>query len=298
MYNKNKKPLVSILIMTYNHEDFIANTIESCLNQSYDNIEICVGDDCSSDSTARIVEGYAEKYPKKVKLVKQNENKGKYSLAINYMAILEIATGEFFAILDGDELMLEFRIEKQVQFLLNNHDYIAVSNEKLIVDSNNNVLNYKVNKVVKSGEVTTKDLILYGNVFSSCYMTRAKKETIKADTSLKVMGDWYSIIKMSIHGKLGFLEEKLTKKIIHGKNVTITKKNEMSSDSLITLALIDYNYPEYSHIVTQKRIIDMLSRIKNKDYKAIKNLFNFSIFVILKVFFDFLISKRNRSKIK
>jgi len=128
-------------------------------------------------------------------------------------------------------------------------------------------------------------------------MTRAKKEIIMGDISLKVMGDWYIIISMSIYGKLGFLEEKLTKKIIHGKNVTITKKNEMSSDALITLALIDYNYPQYSHIVTQKRIINTLSRIKNKDYRAIKNLLNFSLFVVVKVLFSYMVLKLSKRKI-
>jgi len=298
MYNKNKKPLVSILVMTYNHECFIANTIESCLKQSYDNIEICVGDDYSSDSTATIVEEYVKKYPNKIKFVQQDENRGKYSLAINFRAILEIATGELFAILDGDELMIESRIEKQVQFLLDNPDYIAVSNEKLVVDSDENILDFKTNKIIKSGKVSTKNLILFGNVFSSCFMTRAKKEIIMGDISLKVMGDWYIIISMSIYGKLGFLEEKLTKKIIHGKNVTITKKNEMSSDALITLALIDYNYPQYSHIVTQKRIINTLSRIKNKDYRAIKNLLNFSLFVVVKVLFSYMVLKLSKRKIK
>lgn len=298
MYNKNKKPLVSILVMTYNHEYFIANTIESCLKQSYSNIEICIGDDCSTDSTARIAEKYVKEYPNKIKFVKQNENKGKYSLAINYRAILEIATGDFFAILDGDELMVETRIEKQVQFLLDNSDYIAVSNEKLVIDSDNNILDFKTNKIVRSGEVSTKDLILYGNVFSSCFMTRAKKEIIMSDISLKVMGDWYVILNMSMHGKLGFLEEKLTKKIIHGENVTIIKKNEMSSDALITLALIDYNYPEYSHIVTQKRIINTLSRIKNKDYRAIKNLFSFSVFIVLKTIYDLIKTKYKRKKLQ
>ena len=52
--NENKRPLVSIMIITYNQEEFIAETIESCLSQTYENIEIIVGDDASKDRTPSI----------------------------------------------------------------------------------------------------------------------------------------------------------------------------------------------------------------------------------------------------
>ena len=277
---KSQNPLISILIMTYNHEAFIAKTIESCLNQTYQNFEICLGDDCSSDKTVEIIQKYMKNYPEKIKLIVQKQNMGKYSLSINFNAIVDICEGEYIAILDGDEWMVETRLEKQLGFLEEHPDYFAVSNEKIVIDKYENILKSETNRIVKNGVITSRDLIINGNVFSNCWMAKFDRKIIYNSTAIKIMGDWLLIIRMSTAGKLGFIEEKLTKKIIHGENVTLTKIEEMKEDADITLALLEHHYPHLQKYIIYKKILNILNRIRNGETEYIRDLSRYSIFAI------------------
>lgn len=110
------KPLVSFLIAAYNEEKYIIDCIESCLNQTYTNIEVCFTDDGSSDNTLEIVQ---ERYKdnKRVKIDTLGKNAGKiFAFNRSYM----MASGDFFALIGADDVNLDYRIEKSLQFLIEN----------------------------------------------------------------------------------------------------------------------------------------------------------------------------------
>lgn len=222
-------------MMAYNSERFIANAIESCLNQTYKDIEICISDDGSTDETVKIIEDYQKKNRGIIKIHKFDENQGVISLCINANKAKSLCSGEYMAIMDPDEYMDPNRIQKQYEFLKNNNDYIAVSHVKTCVDYFENTVIKEDNKNRVYGDVSSKDLILYGNLFSSCFMMRNKPE-MQFNTRLKVMGDWEFIIRMSLIGKLYIDNENLTYKWMHDTNVTRTKNDDIRMDEWITLS--------------------------------------------------------------
>lgn len=111
--------LVSILLTTFNAERFIKKTIESCLNQTYEDIEILILDNASQDSTLTIIERFSDL---KIKLFKKNKNIGPYE-GLNLL--LEKSRGKYIAIQDHDDIWFPEKIEKQVSFLENNPEFIA-----------------------------------------------------------------------------------------------------------------------------------------------------------------------------
>lgn len=113
---------VSVLMPTYNHEKTIAQAIESFLMQECSfSTELCIGDDTSTDATLAIARSYANKYPDKIKLLAKPKNEG---LMANYKSLLEIATGEYIAILESDDYWIDSKkLEQQVSFLEENYDY-------------------------------------------------------------------------------------------------------------------------------------------------------------------------------
>ena len=113
---------VSVLMPTYNHENTIAQAIESFLMQECSfACELCIGDDKSTDSTLEIARSYATKYPDKIKLLVKPENEG---LMANYKSLLQMATGEYVAILESDDYWVDSKkLEKQVSFLDSNLEY-------------------------------------------------------------------------------------------------------------------------------------------------------------------------------
>jgi glycosyltransferase involved in cell wall biosynthesis len=263
-------PKVSIRIMTFNSEKFISRAIESCLNQSFQDFEICIADDASTDHTVEIVKAYQEKYPDKIKLVIQQINMGRYSLAINGNAGRNLCSGEYLALLDGDEFMLPFRLENQVDFLDNNPDCIAVSHEKKFVDFATGTEIQQPATKRQSNRLSTKNLILHGNTFHNCYMMR--NTGAMADHSLKVMADWHFIIRLSMSGKLGYQEEQMTVKFWHDENVTRKRNKQFAEDRLITLALLEYRYPELLKYIKVRRARHYLSEIRNGDWRYLPPL--------------------------
>ncbi len=108
-------PLVSILIPCYNSEQWLAETIESALAQTWKNIEIIIVDDGSTDNSLAIAKSFESSI---VKVISQ-ENKGA-STARNIA--LKEAQGDFIQYLDADDLLAPDKIELQVGLLENNGD--------------------------------------------------------------------------------------------------------------------------------------------------------------------------------
>lgn len=99
---------ISVVIVTYNHEKFIAQAIESVLNQDLSLIkEVIIGDDCSTDSTVDILRQYQVKHPDLIKIVDRKNNVG---VNANYVDLFNRCSGEYVAILEGDDYWLEGKL--------------------------------------------------------------------------------------------------------------------------------------------------------------------------------------------
>lgn len=117
---------VSVVIITYFSQEFIAEAIESVLMQKTKyRYEIVISDDCSKDSTQEILKKYEKDYPDKIRLFFNKENVG---LSMNnYLARCQ-CRGRYIAVLDGDDYWIsEKKIQEQVDFLDSHPNYYAVA---------------------------------------------------------------------------------------------------------------------------------------------------------------------------
>lgn len=138
---------VSIIMPNYNCEKFIEETINSVLAQTYDNWELLIVDDCSTDNSIEIIKRYCEK-DERIRLFVQETNQG--GAAARNRALRE-ATGKWIAFLDSDDLWLPEKLEKQLDFMHEN-DYKFSYTAYEHVDENASLLNVLVsgpNKVTK-----------------------------------------------------------------------------------------------------------------------------------------------------
>ncbi|MBD2104419.1 glycosyltransferase [Leptolyngbya sp. FACHB-261] len=128
-------PRVSVIIPSYNHEKYIAETIESVLNQSYQDFEIVIVDDGSSDKTVDIISQFSDE---RIRLFQLEKNRGA-SVAAN--KCVREAKGEFVAMLSSDDIFMHDKLEKQVAFLEKNTEIAAVFSYAQIVgeDGRNSV---------------------------------------------------------------------------------------------------------------------------------------------------------------
>ncbi len=158
---------VSIVVITYNHEKYIRKCLDSILMQEVDfSFEIIIGDDFSPDKTAKIITEYQEKFPD---IIKPNLRTINVGATRNQYDCFIRCTGDYIAILDGDDFWTDKRkLKIQVDFLKNNDKFIACTQRYSVVDENNNVTQevfYGPGRP-ESGEYTLNDFqkyIYYGH---------------------------------------------------------------------------------------------------------------------------------------
>ena len=109
----NKAPLISLIMSVYNGEDYLAEAIDSVLNQTFTEWELIVINDCSTDSTAEILNSYAEKDSR----VKVHTNEVNLRLPSSLNKALSLAQGKYIARMDADDICLPQRLERQYAFM-------------------------------------------------------------------------------------------------------------------------------------------------------------------------------------
>ena len=139
-----EKPLATVACLTFNHKKYIRQTIEGFLMQQTDfPIEIIIHDDNSTDGTTQIVQEYADQYPELIFPIFQRENqysKGKKPL-INF--VFPQAKGKYIALCEGDDYWNDpLKLQKQVEFLEANPDYVISYHNAMIVDEVGNIVDY------------------------------------------------------------------------------------------------------------------------------------------------------------
>lgn len=129
------QPKASIMVITYNHEKYIAQALESVLAQEteYD-FEINVIEDCSTDRTQQVIMGYKERFPDKINTFFNPKNIGTLSPPAQkvFYEGFKTLTGDYLAILEGDDYWSSpHKLQKQMAFLEANPDFVACAHNTL-----------------------------------------------------------------------------------------------------------------------------------------------------------------------
>ncbi|MCR4990913.1 MAG: glycosyltransferase [Lachnospiraceae bacterium] len=117
----DSSPLISVIMSVYNEEAFIYDAIKSILDQTENDFEFLIVDDCSTDKTVEIIESFKDE---RIRLIRNDENLG---LTKNLNKALKLAKGKFIARMDGDDISLPDRFKIQTKFLNDHPDVMLIS---------------------------------------------------------------------------------------------------------------------------------------------------------------------------
>lgn len=179
-------PLVSVICLSYNHEAYVVEALNSVINQTYPNVELLIADDCSSDNSIEVIQNWLQNHPG-VHFLANEKNLGN-TKTFNQLA--KKAKGEFIIDLAADDILLPNCIEKQVKTFQNSKfKNLAIVYGNLIeMDENGNFIeNY----------YTEKDHPKSGNIYQMVIGRTTKICSVS------------SMIKISVLEKLGFYDENL-----------------------------------------------------------------------------------------
>ncbi len=167
MGNKNKE-LVSIIIPTYNSSNYLAESINSCLKQTYKKIEIIICDDGSTDGTESLVKTFLKKYPDKIQYFKLKHS-GAHAIPRNIG--IRASKGEYIAFLDSDDVMKKNRIKEQVGLIKKLGEVsILCTNASTIDENSEKVGDYFRN--IKEGRLTLNILIKNNYIIQSTVLMK------------------------------------------------------------------------------------------------------------------------------
>jgi glycosyltransferase involved in cell wall biosynthesis len=235
-----KNPKVSVILPAYNAEKYIAETIESILNQTYKDFEFIIVNDCSTDSTKEIIENFA-KQDKRIRLVSNDRNL-KVSKTANKG--IELANGEYIARTDSDDWSYPDRLEKQLKFMESNPEVVLLSGNMEICDATLNIKNQT--HFPTTNDEIIKVILQYNPTVHSAMMF--KKETFKnvgGYGGINSSEDYLLLMKMASKGKIANLDDVLIKYRVLNTSLTSKNKTEMHLATLYCQldGRLNYKYP-------------------------------------------------------
>lgn len=188
---KNSK--VSFLVVTYNAEEYIEKTLRSCLNQTYPDFEILVLDNASNDRTTKIINNINDA---RITLFEGKNNIGPY-VGLNFL--LDKAEGEYIAIQDHDDIWFPEKIEKQVDFMKKNPDFIACGTNNYNFYEKNGLL--ILNK--KPFASTNENYVPHSSLLF-------RNKGFRYDTTKTLADEYFEKIALINSGKIYLIKDALT----------------------------------------------------------------------------------------
>jgi glycosyltransferase involved in cell wall biosynthesis len=227
--NANQEPLITVTICTYNGENYLRQTLESVIAQTYRNIEIVIVDDGSTDNTRNILKEY-EQLDARIKVYYQ-DNKG---LAAARNAVFGHANGEWIAIIDQDDLWYKAKIEKQLKLSFEYPDADLIFSDTDYINDKNEIIGSHLSCHRLPYRYISKGLAANLLLSKGCYID-SESVFFRAnlinrygilDDSLTYLCDYEYFIRIGLQSNFVYTEEKLAAWRIHPYQATNLNKNK------------------------------------------------------------------------
>ena len=181
------KPLVSVCMITFNHEKYVRQAIEGVIMQQCSfPFELVIGEDCSTDSTREICEQFVKQYENIIRLLPSERNLG---MMPNFIRTLQACTCKYIALCEGDDYWTDpYKLQKQVDFLEKNSTFSGVFHNVLIKNENSD--HNLISTAIQEGIYTQHDIYV-NNVVPTLSLVFRNKITFPQWLGKVSLGDWY-----------------------------------------------------------------------------------------------------------
>jgi len=258
--------LFSVILTNYNYSAFLSKAIESVLNQTYQNFELIIVDDGSSDNSRNIISSYAQRYPDKIKIIFK-ENQGQ---ANAFNTAFYFSKGDIIVFLDSDDYFLPKKLEILKSYFEQGYDYIL--NDFIIEQTcSNSAIRYYPAYYPYAGY--NLFLVCYlqiysGHTTSNISISRRLADVIfpiEYEGEYKICADEWVVFSASILKEAFFLPQKLSVYRLHGTNRFMCSSPEER---------LKENKKNYEKRLLTSQVISKFLKIRNLDPCFLKNPYN------------------------
>ena len=271
--------MFSVEVTTYNQKDYVAQTLQSILDQKHNyKYEILISDDCSSDGTQDVIKEFHSKYPDIIKPVYNEKNLGPMQ---NYYATIARAKGKYLMDCAGDDCWLPGKVETQIQFMEQNQGFDYCYGIAKLYDTKNEIIVSEFGK----NYLDFKDILTIGNecpALTGCIrreFLRKYLEEIKPQQRDWLMEDYPFLIYAAYNTKMYFIDKPMAvyrvveNSISHQTNIDKKLRYEQSVYDVKKFFADKYNVqiPAFDINQERKKILNEKSFI-HKSLKLFKNI--------------------------
>jgi len=257
-WHDTKKPNVSVLCATYNHENYIEDAIKGFLLQETNfAFEIIIHDDASTDNTQKIVQKYQAMYPNIIKPIFQTENQYSKGNFRPLADMIEGAEGDFLALCEGDDYWTDpLKLQKQVDFLEKNQEYSICFHNVKIFDQTNSVLtNDDITREV--AETTTIEDLAHGNYMHTPSVVFRNNRIIFPESFCKSpVGDYFIHMLNAKHGKIKKMDDCMGVYRVHSNGVWSQQEDRRAQICLYLTLMVDLFSGDVKKVMV-KRLVEM-----------------------------------------
>lgn len=200
------QPLVSVVIPCYNHEKFIQDCIQSVIDQTYENIELIIIDDGSNDSSVAKIEEMVDLCKQRFTHFefRHRPNKG---LSATLNESIEWCQGEYYSCIASDDMMLNKKIERQVQILKEQKNIVAVFGAVQLINNNN----VKIGEIRQPNKIFEFNDLIYTDRFLPAPTQMIRLDALRAVGCFvegMIIEDWYIYLKLLESGsRISYVDE-------------------------------------------------------------------------------------------
>jgi glycosyltransferase involved in cell wall biosynthesis len=254
-------PLVSIVLPTYNCDRFLTTSIDSCLQQTYQNIELIVIDGGSKDNTLSIVNGYQDP---RIKLYHQPSNTGRLPGALNIG--FSHAAGVFLTWAQGDDFYKENAIQEMVSYLIKNPDIGLVYAGMWFIDGEDNILG--------ESNIQPPEALVTTNPVQHCFLYRREvaEKVGDYDVNFLMVEDAEYWMRVSKLFKLAVIADRFYYHRFHDDSLTIKNYGGHLAQRLLADASKKHfgsSWSKYQHRIAKVFIEEAFAAYQKKDYKHV-----------------------------
>ncbi len=282
--------MVSVFMLSYNHEKYIAKALESVVTQKTNfRFEVIVHDDASTDRSAEIIREYEKRYPELIHAIYQTENQFSQGIGIYRKFIHPIMKGKYVAACECDDYWCdELKLQKQVDVLESHPEFVGCCHNCLIIDDDDNPKghSYEVYHYCRThifdikrfecglfpGQTASKMYRMAVNIYSN-------QEEYRDMMAIRCQGDQKINLHLLLNGSFYYMEDVMSchrvvsdkgtswAARIHGKDMALYMFR--ASRDLRHYAKKYYNYTLHNHYVTFHRGLHIILRaLKGKNPEA------------------------------
>ena len=250
--------LVSVLMSSYNHEKYLSQAIESVLNQTFNDLELIIVDDASTDNSKKIIERY-QANDRRLHAFFHDKNQGIPRTANDG---LREAKGKFISFIGSDDVWLPHKLEKQLSIIKKHEDKIVWSEGQTISDkpelSGMPMTQFLSAPRQKSGNIF-QELLREDFVFGQSVLFKTEyAQEISFNETLRYVNDHLFFVELSKNHEFIFIKEPLAKYRLHSSNISIKNGDEWLKERIILRKLF---LEKYSGEICVKSLADINFKI-------------------------------------